>query len=28
VIGDGVTVLDSRNVYFLVPPVVDIDIPG
>lgn len=25
VVGDGITVLDSRDVYFLVPPVVEID---
>jgi len=25
VLGDGITVLDSRDVYFLVPPVVEID---
>ncbi len=28
VLGDGFTVLDTRTVYFLVPPVIEIDIPG
>jgi hypothetical protein len=28
VIGDGITVLDTREVYFLVPPVIEIDIPS
>jgi hypothetical protein len=28
VMGDGFTVLDTRQVYFLVPPIVIIDLPG
>jgi hypothetical protein len=28
VIGDGITVLDTRDVYFLVPPVITTGPPG
>ncbi len=28
VVGDGITILDTRQVYFLVPPVIEVDIPG